>query len=54
MEVQREAWLREKRRMEKSLCQAEAELSRLRAEVRSDAVRDLSTSDNDNAALKVL
>ncbi|XP_053368918.1 A-kinase anchor protein 9 isoform X3 [Clarias gariepinus] len=52
LEVQREAWLREKRRMEKSLCQAEAELSRLRAEVRSDAVRDLSTSDNDNAALK--
>ncbi|XP_060771551.1 A-kinase anchor protein 9-like isoform X2 [Neoarius graeffei] len=51
-EVQREVWLREKSRMEKSLCQAEAEISRLRAEIRSDTVRDLSTPDGDSATLK--
>ncbi|KAB5565250.1 hypothetical protein PHYPO_G00238950 [Pangasianodon hypophthalmus] len=51
-EVQREVWMREKSRMEKSLHQAEAEISRLRAEIRSDTVRDLSTADADNATLK--
>ncbi|MCJ8735508.1 hypothetical protein PDJAM_G00247820 [Pangasius djambal] len=51
-EVQREVWVREKSRMEKSLRQAEAEISRLRAEIRSDTVRDLSTADADNATLK--
>ncbi|XP_053496852.1 A-kinase anchor protein 9 isoform X5 [Ictalurus furcatus] len=51
-EVQRELWMREKSRMEKSLRQAEVEISRLRAEIRSDTVRDLSTVDADNATLK--
>ncbi|GAA6087130.1 A-kinase anchor protein 9 isoform X1, partial [Tachysurus ichikawai] len=51
-EVQKEVWMREKSKMEKSLHQAEAEISRLRAEIRSDAVRDLSTSDTDNATIK--
>ncbi|XP_047675126.1 A-kinase anchor protein 9 isoform X3 [Tachysurus fulvidraco] len=51
-EVQKEVWKREKSKMEKSLHQAEAEISRLRAEIRSDAVRDLSTSDADNATIK--
>ncbi|MCI4381391.1 hypothetical protein PGIGA_G00251020 [Pangasianodon gigas] len=51
-EVQREVWMREKSRMEKSLRQAEVEISRLRAEIRSDTVRDLSTADADNATLK--
>ncbi|XP_053542007.1 A-kinase anchor protein 9 isoform X9 [Ictalurus punctatus] len=51
-EVQREVWMREKSRMEKSLRQAEVEISRLRAEIRSDTVRDLSTVDADNATLK--
>lgn len=40
--------------MEKSLHQAEMEISRLRAEIRSDMVRDLSTADADNAVLKVI
>lgn len=53
-EVQREVWMREKSRMEKSLRQAEVEISRLRAEIRSDTVRDLSTVDADNATLKVI
>lgn len=46
--------MREKSRMEKSLHQAEAEISRLRAEIRSDTVRDLSAADADNATLKVI
>lgn len=52
--MQREVWMREKSRMEKSLRQAEVEISRLRAEIRSDTVRDLSTVDADNATLKVI
>lgn len=52
-EVQREVWMRDKSKMEKSLRQAEAEISRLRAEIRSDTVRDLSTPDVDSAPLKV-
>ncbi|KAK2833997.1 hypothetical protein Q7C36_014698 [Tachysurus vachellii] len=51
-EVQKEVWMREKSKMEKSLHEAEAEISRLRAEIRSDTVRDLSTSDADNATIK--
>ncbi|KAI5091939.1 A-kinase anchor protein 9 [Silurus meridionalis] len=52
LEVQKEVCLREKSRMEKSLHQAEVEISRLRAEIRSDVVRDLSGSDTDSATLK--
>ncbi|XP_036433742.1 A-kinase anchor protein 9 isoform X2 [Colossoma macropomum] len=49
---EREAWSREKIRLEKSLRQAEAELSRLRGEIRSDALRDVAAPDTDNSALK--
>ncbi|KAL6473360.1 hypothetical protein MHYP_G00169210 [Metynnis hypsauchen] len=49
---EREAWSREKIRLEKSLRQAEAELSRLRGEIRSDTLRDVAAPDTDNSALK--
>ncbi|TTM35985.1 A-kinase anchor protein 9 [Bagarius yarrelli] len=52
LEVQKELWMREKSKMEKSLLQAEAEISRLRADIRANVVRDLNTSDADNATLK--
>ena len=50
---EREAWGREKVRLEKSLRQAEAELTRLRGEIRSDTLRDVTAPDGDSAALKV-
>lgn len=53
-EVQRELWVREKSRMEKSLCHAEEEISRLQAELRSDMVRDLNMEDADSATLRVI
>ncbi|XP_035391455.1 A-kinase anchor protein 9 isoform X3 [Electrophorus electricus] len=49
---EREAWSRERSRLEQSLRQAELELSHLRGEVRSATVRDLSVPDADNAVLK--
>ncbi|KAL7858832.1 hypothetical protein AOLI_G00189340 [Acnodon oligacanthus] len=49
---EREAWSREKIRLEKSLRQAEAELSRLRGEIRSDTLRDVAAPDTNNSALK--
>ncbi|XP_037398628.1 A-kinase anchor protein 9 isoform X5 [Pygocentrus nattereri] len=49
---EREAWSREKMRLEKSLRQAEAELSRLRGEIRSNTLRDVAAPDTDNSALK--
>ncbi|XP_066525977.1 A-kinase anchor protein 9 isoform X2 [Hoplias malabaricus] len=49
---ERESWMREKKRLEKSLRETEAELSRLRGEMRSDTIRDITTSDTDNTALK--
>ncbi|MBN3325059.1 AKAP9 protein, partial [Atractosteus spatula] len=49
----REAWNREKASLEKSLQQAEAEVSRLRSELRTDSLcRDMAGSDSDSAALK--
>ncbi|KAL2080293.1 hypothetical protein ACEWY4_024086 [Coilia grayii] len=50
--VEREAWARERARLEKSLRQAEAELTRLRGEMRNDVLRDTSGPDTDNMALK--
>ncbi|KAG9355857.1 hypothetical protein JZ751_000699 [Albula glossodonta] len=47
-----EAWNREKSRLEKCLRQAEMEVSRLRAELRADSLRDIVSTDTDNAALK--
>ncbi|KAI2653257.1 A-kinase anchor protein 9 [Labeo rohita] len=50
---ERESWAQERNRLEKSLRQAEAELNRLRGEIRSDSLRDLTGADLDNAALRV-
>ncbi|KAA0709890.1 A-kinase anchor protein 9 [Triplophysa tibetana] len=51
-ESERDAWIHERGRLEKSLRRAEAELSRVRADVRSDALRDLTGPDVDSSALK--
>ncbi|XP_069067719.1 A-kinase anchor protein 9 isoform X3 [Pleurodeles waltl] len=49
---EREMWNREKKALQKSLKQAEAELSKLRAELRSDSLqRDLG-GDSENMALR--
>ncbi|XP_042609849.1 LOW QUALITY PROTEIN: A-kinase anchor protein 9-like [Cyprinus carpio] len=49
---ERESWAQERNRLEKSLRQAEAELTRLRGEIRSDTLRDLTGADLDNTALR--
>ncbi|XP_058609416.1 A-kinase anchor protein 9 [Onychostoma macrolepis] len=49
---ERDSWAQERNRLEKSLRQAEAELTRLRAEIRSETLRDLTGADLDNAALR--
>ncbi|XP_052388859.1 A-kinase anchor protein 9 isoform X4 [Carassius gibelio] len=49
---ERESWAQDRNRLEKSLRQAEAELTRLRGEIRSDALRDLTGADLDNTALR--
>ncbi|KAG2465151.1 AKAP9 protein, partial [Polypterus senegalus] len=50
----RETWAREKCNLEKSLRQAEAEVSKLRAELRNDALcREVAGSDGESAMLKV-
>ncbi|KAI7798415.1 putative A-kinase anchor protein 9 [Triplophysa rosa] len=51
-ESERDAWIHERSRLEKSLRRAEAELSRVRADIRSDALRDLTGCDVDSSALK--
>lgn len=50
---EREAWTRERTRLEKALHQAQAQLARLRAEIRADTVREVTGPEADNAALKV-
>ena len=50
---EREAWSRERSRLEKALQQAQAQTGRLRGEVRSEALSDVTGPDLDNAALKV-
>jgi len=50
---EKEIWNREKLSLQKSLTQADAELSKLRAELRSEAfLRELG-SDSENAVLRV-
>ncbi|CAL8396852.1 unnamed protein product [Gadus morhua 'NCC'] len=49
---EREAWSRERSRLEKALQQAQAQTGRLRGEVRSEALSDVTGPDRDNAALK--
>lgn len=50
---EREAWTREKTRLEKALHQAQVQLSRLRGEIRAETVREVTGPEADNAALKV-
>ncbi|XP_052439421.1 A-kinase anchor protein 9 isoform X2 [Carassius gibelio] len=49
---ERDSWTQERNRLEKCLRQAESELSRLRAENRSETLRDLTGADPDTTALR--
>uniref|UniRef100_H3DJI4 Pericentrin/AKAP-450 centrosomal targeting domain-containing protein n=1 Tax=Tetraodon nigroviridis TaxID=99883 RepID=H3DJI4_TETNG len=49
---EREAWAREKVRLERALHQAQAQVARLRGEIRSDTLREITGPQADNAALK--
>lgn len=49
---EREAWTREKMHLEKALHQAQAQVARLRAEVRAETMREITGPEADNAALK--
>lgn len=50
---EREAWTREKLRLEKALHQAQAQVARLRGEIRTDTLREITGPEADNAALRV-
>lgn len=49
---EREAWTREKVRLEKALLLAQAQVARLRGEIRTDVQREITGPEADNAALK--
>ncbi|KAK9526749.1 hypothetical protein VZT92_015432 [Zoarces viviparus] len=49
---EREAWTREKVRLEKALLLAQAQVARLRGEIRTDVLREITGPEADNAALK--
>ncbi|XP_028452593.1 A-kinase anchor protein 9 isoform X5 [Perca flavescens] len=49
---EREAWTREKVRLEKALLLAQAQVARLRGEIRTDTLREMTGPEADNAALK--
>ncbi|XP_067468950.1 A-kinase anchor protein 9 isoform X1 [Thunnus thynnus] len=49
---EREAWTREKVRLEKALHLAQAQVARLRAEIRTDTLQEITGPEADNAALK--
>uniref|UniRef100_A0A667X5M4 A kinase (PRKA) anchor protein 9 n=1 Tax=Myripristis murdjan TaxID=586833 RepID=A0A667X5M4_9TELE len=49
---EREAWTRERIRLEKALLLAQAQVARLRGEIRTDTLRDITGPEADNAALK--
>ncbi|XP_049891352.1 A-kinase anchor protein 9 isoform X3 [Epinephelus moara] len=49
---EREAWTREKLRLEKALLLAQAQVARLRGEIRTDTLREITGPEADNAALK--
>ncbi|XP_045915257.1 A-kinase anchor protein 9 isoform X4 [Micropterus dolomieu] len=49
---EREAWTREKVRLEKALHLAQAQAARLRGEIRTDIQREITGPEADNAALK--
>lgn len=50
---EREAWTRERTRLERAVHQAQAQVARLRGEIRADTVREVAGPEADNAALKV-
>lgn len=50
---EREAWTREKARLEKALHLAQAQVARIRGEIRNDTLREITGPEADNAALKV-
>lgn len=50
---EREAWTREKLRLEKALHLSQSQVARLRGEIRSDTLREISGPESDNSALKV-
>lgn len=49
---EREAWTRERVRLEKALHLAQSQVARLRSEVRTETLREISGPEADNAALK--
>ncbi|XP_041812023.1 A-kinase anchor protein 9 isoform X2 [Chelmon rostratus] len=49
---EREAWTREKARLEKALHLAQAQVARIRGEIRNDTLREITGPEADNAALK--
>ncbi|KAM6903836.1 A-kinase anchor protein 9 [Lycodopsis pacificus] len=49
---EREAWTREKVRLEKALLLAQTQVARLRGEIRTDVLREITGPEADNAALK--
>ncbi|XP_064836312.1 A-kinase anchor protein 9-like isoform X4 [Oncorhynchus masou masou] len=49
---ERESWTRERSRLEKGLRLAQAEVTRMRGEIRTESLRDMTGPDTDNATLK--
>ncbi|XP_060916005.1 A-kinase anchor protein 9 isoform X1 [Labrus mixtus] len=49
---EREAWTRERNRLEKALHQSQAQVARLRGEIRTETLREITGPEADNAALK--
>lgn len=50
---EREAWTRERSRLEKGLRLAQAEVTRLRGEIRTESLRDITGLEADNSTLTV-
>ncbi len=50
---EREAWTRERVRLEKALHLAQAQVARLKGEIRTETLREITGPEADNAALKV-
>uniref|UniRef100_A0A8C7NUF4 Pericentrin/AKAP-450 centrosomal targeting domain-containing protein n=1 Tax=Oncorhynchus mykiss TaxID=8022 RepID=A0A8C7NUF4_ONCMY len=49
---ERESWTRERSRLEKGLRLAQAEVTRMRGEIRAESLRDMTGPDTDNNTLK--
>lgn len=50
---ERESWTRERSRLEKGLRLAQAEVTRLRGEIRTESLRDITGPEADNSTLTV-